>query len=163
MTFNISNIFKGVIAGFAATIVLSILMKIKMMTGAMPELNPIRMMATMISEKTGDPVNLMMGWMMHFTLGSVMAGGLFAILNKFLPSNKQVIKGMSFAVVGWLLMMTGAMPMTGAGLFGTKISIMVPVMTLAFHLAFGATLGKVFTLLGGANEFQKEDSSDENH
>jgi hypothetical protein len=157
MTFDISRIFKGVIAGFAATIVLSILMIIKMMTGAMPELNPIHMMASMVSEKTGVPFNILIGWVMHFVLGSVIGGGLFAILNKILPSEKQIIKGMSLGVVAWLLMMLGQMPMSGAGLFGTKISFMVPVMTLTFYLVFGATLGKVFTLLGGANEFQKED------
>ncbi len=160
MTFDISRIFKGVIAGFAGTIVLSILMIIKMATGVMPELNPILMLATIVSENTGGPVNLLIGWAMHFVLGSVIWGGLFAILNKILPSKNQVIKGMSLATVAWFMMMVGAMPMSGAGIFGTNISFMVPVMTLLFHFALGATMGKVFALLGGANEFQKEDHID---
>jgi Family of unknown function (DUF6789) len=157
MTFNISKILKGMVAGFAGTIVLSILMKIKMSTGVMPELNPIRMLATIASEKTGGPVNLLVGWVMHFVLGSVIWGGLFAILNNILPSKNQIIKGMSLATVAWLLMMVGAMPMSGAGLFGTKISVMVPVMTLVFHFALGATMGKVFALLGGAKEIRREE------
>ena len=152
MVFDISKIFKGILAGFAATLALTLLMMMKKMTGAMPELDPINMLATMVSEKMGVPKNLIFGWVMHFMMGAVLWGGLFAIFHKLLPTENPILKGMIFSVVPWFLMMTGAMPMSGAGLFGTNISIVVPFMTFAFHMVFGATLGKVFALLGGADE-----------
>jgi hypothetical protein len=152
MTFDIAKIFKGILAGLAATLALTLLMMMKKITGAMPELDPINMLATMVSEKMGVAKNLIFGWVMHFMMGSVLWGGLFAIFHKLLPTENPLLKGMIFSVVPWFLMMTGAMPMSGAGMFGTKISIMVPFMTFAFHMVFGATLGKVFALLGGADE-----------
>lgn len=152
MTFDISKIFKGNLAGLAATLALTVLMMIKKSTGAMPELDPINMLATMVSEKTGMPKNLIFGWAMHFMMGAVLWGGLFAVFHKLLPTENPILKGMIFSVVPWFMMMTGAMPMSGAGLFGTNISIMVPFMTFAFHMVFGATLGKVFALLGGTDE-----------
>jgi uncharacterized protein DUF6789 len=146
------KIFKGILAGLAATLALTLLMMMKKITGAMPELDPINMLATMVSEKMGVEKNLIFGWVMHFMMGSVLWGGLFAIFHKLFPTENPLLKGMVFSVVPWFLMMTGAMPMSGAGLFGIKISIMVPFMTFAFHMVFGATLGKVFALLGGADE-----------
>ena len=116
MTFDISKIFKGILAGLAATIALTLLMMIKKMTGAMPELDPINMLATMVSENMGVSRNLIFGWVMHFMMGAVLWGGLFAIFHKLLPTENPIFKGMIFSIVPWLSMMTGAMPMSGAGL-----------------------------------------------
>lgn len=152
MTFDISKIFKGILAGLAATLALTLLMMMKKMTGAMPELDPINMLATMVSGKIGVPKNMVFGWVAHFMMGAVMWGGLFAVFHKLLPTDNPILKGMIFSVVPWFLMMTRAMPMSGAGLFGTNISIAAPFMTFSFHMVFGATLGKVFSLLSGAEE-----------
>ncbi|MEO8022332.1 DUF6789 family protein [Polaromonas sp.] len=46
------------------------------------------------------------------------------------------------AVVGRLVMMV--MLMAGAGLFGMKMVLMAPMMTLVLHLIFGAVLGWVY-------------------
>jgi len=40
--------------------------------------------------------------------------------------------------------MVMVMPMAGAGLFGMKLGLMAPMMTLALHLIFGAVMGLVF-------------------
>lgn len=152
MEFDISKIFKGILAGLAATLALTVLMMIKKSTGAMPELDPINMLATMVSENTGNPKSLIVGWVMHFMMGAVLWGGLFSVFHKLVPTDNPIFKGMIFSVVPWFMMMTGAMPMSGVGLFGTNISIAVPFMTFAFHMVFGATLGKVFSLLGGAEK-----------
>lgn len=45
---NSSNIFKGMVAGFVATVVLSALMVMKSMMGLMPELNVIAMLSKMM-------------------------------------------------------------------------------------------------------------------
>nr|WP_240920905.1 DUF6789 family protein [Pseudoalteromonas sp. Z9A5] len=54
------------------------------------------------------------------------------------------MKGITFGLGAWLLMMIGPMPMSGAGLFGLSMGIMAPVLTLELHIAFGATMGLTF-------------------
>lgn len=149
MSFNLSAIIKGIIAGFIGTMVLTGLMILKKNMGIMPALDPVHMMSTMAAEKMGTEVNLMIGWIMHFFIGSVAWGGAFAILNGVLPGRSQVMKGITLGVGAWFLMMIGPMPMSGAGLFGLSMGIMAPVMTLMLHIIFGAVMGLVFSKLGG--------------
>ncbi|PKG74085.1 hypothetical protein CXF86_14065 [Shewanella sp. GutCb] len=149
MSFNLSAIIKGIIAGFIGTLVLTGLMMIKKNMGVMPELDPVHMMSTMVAEKMGIEVNLMIGWVMHFVIGSVAWGVAFAVLNDVLPGRSQGIKGIALGLGAWLLMMIGPMPMSGAGLFGLSMGIMAPVMTLVLHIIFGAVMGLAFSKLGG--------------
>ncbi|QDE31081.1 DUF6789 family protein [Shewanella polaris] len=149
MSFNLSAIFKGIIAGFIGTLVLTGLMILKKNMGIMPGLDPVHMMSTMAAEKMGTEVNLMIGWVMHFVIGSVAWGTAFAVLNGVLPGRSQIIKGIVLGVAAWLLMMIGPMPMSGAGFFGLSMGIMAPVMTLMLHIVFGAVMGLVFSKLGG--------------
>ena len=148
MAIDASTIVKGIIAGFAATVVLTLLMMLKKMVGVMPELDPVRMLAEMAAQRTGMELNLMVGWVMHFVIGSIAWGSALVLLNDILPGNTQVKKGITVGIAAWLLMMIGPMPMSGSGLFGLNIGIMVPVMTLVFHLVFGVALGLVFKALG---------------
>lgn len=152
MSFDISGIVKGIVAGFAATIVLTLLMMMKKSMGVLPELDPVHMMADMAAQKTGMQANIMVGWVMHFIIGSVAWGAGFAILNGLLPPRSQVKKGILFGIGAWVVMMIGPMPMSGAGLFGMNIGPMAPVMTFIFHIVFGIVLGRVFQKLGGARK-----------
>lgn len=133
-----SNILRGMLAGFIATIVLSGMMVIKTMMGVMPELDVIDMLSNMMG------VSLAMGWIAHFMIGTIVWGGGFAILNGAIPGSTQLVKGVIFGIGAWLLMMIGPMPMAGAGLFGVKMGMMAPVMTLILHVVFGAVLGLVY-------------------
>ncbi|MGE3289777.1 MAG: DUF6789 family protein [Geminicoccaceae bacterium] len=135
-----SNLGKGMIAGFAATVVLSVLMVLKQMTGLMPELNPIGMLTSMAG--ASSPI---VGRIMHFIIGSVLWGGLFALVAPNLPGG-HIGGGMIFATGAWVLMMIAVMPMAGAGLFGLGIGMAAPVMALMLHLVFGAVLGWVYDL-----------------
>ncbi len=134
----------GIIAGFIATIVLSMLMLMKGAMGLMPDLNVIKMLTEMAYQRMGTPATPLVGWMMHIIIGSVAWGLLFAALSNKLPTNSIVGKGMIFGAIAWLLMMIGPMRMAGAGLFGLKMGMMAPVMTLILHLIFGAVLGAVY-------------------
>ena len=133
---------RSIIAGFAATVVLSALMLMKGAMGLMPHLNVIAMLAHMIG--FGGPA---LGWLVHFLIGTVLWGVLFALLYPSLPGSEPVVKGMVFAVGAWLLMMIVVMPMAGAHIFGLKLGIMAPVMTLILHLIWGAALGVVYKVL----------------
>jgi hypothetical protein len=146
----LSNLLKGMIAGLVATIVLSMLMAMKSKMGLMPELDIIAMLTRMAGSST--PAT---GWLLHFGIGTVMWGGLFALFSSKLPGQSLLMMGVVFGVGAWLLMMIMVMPMAGAGLFGMKFGMMAPVMTLMLHMIFGAVLGGVYAIerpLGAAGQ-----------
>ena len=152
MTINTSNIAKGIIAGLAATVVLTLLMMMKKMMGVMPELDPVHMISDMVAQKMGLEPNIIIGWVLHFGIGAVAWGGGFAVLNDILPGSGQIAKGLSMGIAAWLLMMIGPMPMSGSGLFGMSMGIMAPVLTLILHIVFGVALGFFFGKLTNAAE-----------
>ncbi len=135
-----TNIVKGMVAGFVATVVLSALMLMKSMMGLMPELDVISMLTKMMGASSSTA-----GWVAHFMIGTVVWGGLFAALDPKLPGGSHLVKGIVFSVGAWVLMMVAVMPMAGAGLFGMKLGMMAPVMTLVLHVIFGAVLGGVYS------------------
>ena len=128
------NIKAGLISGFVATIVLSVLMVMKAKMGVMPDLNAIKMLAGMMHAP------LPMGWVAHFMIGTVVWGLLFAALVDRLPGGVMA-SAIVFSIAAWLMMMLGPMPMAGAGLFGMHIGMMAPVATLMLHIIWGVVLG----------------------
>lgn len=132
-----NRIGKGLLAGLAATIVLSALMVAKSMMGVMPELDIAKMIAGMM----GSPDQPLIGWFVHIMIGIVGYGVAITLFDERLPGNSHVWHGVMIAIVGWLVMMLMLMPMAGAGLFGMKMGLMAPMMTLVLHLIFGAVLG----------------------
>jgi hypothetical protein len=134
------HFLKGMVAGLAATVVLSALMVMKAMIGLMPQLDLPKMIVGLM----GQPDNPMLGWIGHFMIGIVGYGIAIALFGAKEPGQSNVARGMFIAIGGWLVMMVVMMPMAGAGLFGMNMGIMAPVMTLVLHLIFGAVLGGVF-------------------
>lgn len=137
----------GLIAGFVATLVLSGLMLIKAAMGLMPHLNVIAMLAGMAHAKMGMPATPIVGWVLHFFIGTVVWGLLFAALFGVIPGGKAWLKGIVFGIFAWVLMMIGPMPMAGAGLFGLHLGMPAPVMTLILHIVFGLVLGATYNAL----------------
>lgn len=131
-------LIRGMIAGFVGTIILSALMVMKSMIGLMPELDPVGMLAGMLGG------SMVVGWLMHFFIGTVAWGGGYALLYKSLPGKNSITKGIAFALGAWLLMMLLVMPMAGEGIFGLELGIAAPVMTMMLHVVFGAVTGFVF-------------------
>ncbi len=115
-------------------------------------LRPTRLMSEMAAQKMGLMPNILIGWVMHFVIGSAAWGGTFAILNDVLPGSSQITKGITLGVAAWFMMMIGPMPMSGAGLFGLNIGILAPVVTFMLHIVFGVVMGAVFTRLDGVVE-----------
>jgi len=128
------NIKAGLISGFIATLVLSLIMVMKAKMGLMPELNAIKMLAGMMHAP------LIMGWVAHFMIGTVVWGLLYSLAVRVLPGGIMG-SALIFSVIAWMMMMVGPMPMAGAGLFGLKLGAMAPVATLMLHLIWGAVLG----------------------
>lgn len=67
------------IAGFAATIVLSVIMLLKGMMGLMPELDVIAMLSKMAQDIMGVG-GAGLAWAIRFMIGTVLWGALFAFL-----------------------------------------------------------------------------------
>ena len=145
-----ANIGNGIVAGFVATVVLSALMLVKGMMGLMPNLDVVQMLSSMAHADMGTPALPVVGWVLHFMIGSFAWGGAFAVLYARIPGDSALAKGMIFGSAAWLLMMVMVMPMAGAGFFGLSLGIMAPVATLMLHWVLGAALGLTYAKLAGA-------------
>lgn len=141
-----TNIGRGIFAGFVGTVVLSMMMVAKSAMGLMPQLDPIQMISGMMNSSP------MVGWVIHFLIGTVLWGALFASLDPHLPGGAHWLKGIVFGLGAWLLMMVLMMPMAGKGLFGMQIGIMAPIMTMMLHVIYGAILGATYGWLLSSRE-----------
>lgn len=134
---------RGLLAGLAATIVLSVLMLIKSAIGLLPAVDAIEMLTRLGAEHLGLPSSPAVGWIAHLLIGVVLWGLVFAGTYETWPSAPP-IRGAVFSIMVWLLMMSMFMPMAGAGFFGTNIGLSAAIATLVLHLIFGLVLGSVF-------------------
>lgn len=125
------------IAGFIATVVISIIMIIKNKIGMLPELNPILDNATLV----GMPDKPQIGWLLHFVIGTFVWGVAFAIFVAIWDSKPYWLRGFVFGILAWLAMMIGFMPIADHGLFALHLGIHVTIMTLVIHLIYGLVLG----------------------
>jgi hypothetical protein len=139
-----NHIVKGIFAGFIATLALSAAMVLKGMAGMLPQMNAIKMLSTMAHGFMGTPVTPLVGWLLHFMIGTILWGILFALLFERIPAQAAAIKGVLFGTAAWLLMMIMVMPMAGAGLFGLQLGIGAPIATLVLHWVYGAVLGAAY-------------------
>lgn len=136
-----SNSTKGMIAGFVATLVLSGLLLLKGSMNLVPELNIIRLLTNLGS------IGTVAAWMDHFIVGVVVWGLLFGGYDAVASRPAHWLKGVIFGVFAWLLMMILFMPLAKAGLFGHRLGPMAAVVTLLYHLVYGAVLGTTYGLL----------------
>ena len=152
-----SRVQKGLIAGVAATVAVSLLEIPNMF------LNWFDPFQGVIASMIGMPGNLTVGWVVHVISGVFILGPLFAILWPRLPTDTPETKGIVFAVGAWILMMAAIVMFgnyrtftAGAG-FGTFAWLLIT------HAVFGIVLGNVYarlvardkrmgaTIIGGAH------------
>jgi len=138
-----SNIVKGIVAGFCATVVLTLIMVVKFAAGVIPQVN----LAALMSGLLTAPVYV--GWGVHFVIGTLIWGPLFAVLAPRIPGSTAIIKGVLFAMAAWVLMQLLVLPVAGMGLFGVAYGFGATVMTFALHAIYGVVLGLVFAQLKG--------------
>jgi len=131
----------GILAGFIATVAVTMMMMIKTASKQFPELHVVRTLSDVI----GTPDNLMIGFGVHLLIGTLVWGIAFALLESRLPTWSYMVKGTMFGILAWLLMMLIFMPLAGAGLFAVhRGTMMVPLVTLLYHLVFGLVLGSAY-------------------
>jgi hypothetical protein len=135
---------KGVVAGTAATLAVSLLMMLERVLGIAPELGLIQLLLRAIEAPADDRIT---GWVIHFLVGSLFGGALFAAVQSRLEANTPVKKGVLFGVLLWLAFMLGVMPAAGAGLFGFELSELAPLYLLVLHLVYGVMLGWTYGMV----------------
>lgn len=149
-----SRIQKGMMAGLAATAVVSIVdLVASLIQGAMGERwfhSFQSLMSAMASQVLGSGMNQpWIGWVIHFAAGTLVLGPLFAMLCPRLPTDTAATKGILFAVGAWLVMCLTVMPLAGLGVFGAAAGFGTIAWMLVSHIIFGVTLGRVFARLHG--------------
>lgn len=140
--FVMPNSWKGVIAGFIATVALSALILLFNAMGVLKELDIIEHI-----DKLGS-IQKAAAWVDHFIVGALLWGPIFAAFEATTDEKyPRWQKGLMFGVITWFLMMIIFMPVIGAGLFGWRLGLVEPVGMLGMNLFYGLVLGVVFELL----------------
>ena len=139
-----SRVQKGLVAGFAATLAVSVVEAVNMLFGhwavAFPQL------LAYVVQMPGNPA---VGWVAHFAAGTLVLGPLFAILCPRLPTDTAATKGILFAVGAWLVMSLTVMPLANLGIFGAQAGFGTIAWLLVTHMIFGVALGRVFARMHG--------------
>lgn len=132
------SVGRAIAGGLVGTILLTLMMRFvaPMMTGQKMD----------VAGKLGDMTGMgpIAGMIMHFLVGSVIFGLIYAfVLFRFLPGAPWQ-KGLLSGVIFWLGLETLMMPMMGGGLFSSQMGGMkIVVAALIAHLVYGAALGLI--------------------
>jgi hypothetical protein len=125
------------VAGFVATVVISMMMLMKKSMGIMPRFGLISMLQTV----TDQPKSV--DWLIHFLVGIVVYGLLIALLAPILPFDYW-LDGIVVGLIGWMLASLTLMPAAGKGLFGLSYGASAFIMSMMMHAVFGLVLGLVY-------------------
>jgi uncharacterized membrane protein YagU involved in acid resistance len=122
-------------SGLIATAVMTMMMLVAPMMG-MPKM-PI---GDMLAGFMHMPVAI--GWTMHFVIGTMLAAGYILFFKSKLPGS-DLIKGILFGLIPFLMAQLVVMPMMGAGVFSsnTGAPAMMVMGSLIGHMVYGAVLG----------------------
>ena len=134
-----SRVKNGIVAGFVATVAVSVLEAINIFALKMFDSFP-----AVVARMFGMPNNLAAGWILHFVMGTIVLGGAFGLMYDKLPTKTPVAKGIAFAVGAWVVMLlyiTMIIPQARALPSGSGSII---VWMLATHAIFGVILGHVY-------------------
>jgi len=129
------DVTRTLIGGFAATIVITLMMYFgaSMMIGAPMDI------AGELARMIGAP--WLLGMVMHFVLGTAIFAFAYVFVAPMILPGNAPIRGMTWGIVLWLVAMLMMSPMMGKGLFMGAMP--AAVASLVGHLAYGLTLGMI--------------------
>jgi hypothetical protein len=143
-----SRVQKGMIAGLAATVAVSILEIANLLLGPWAVSFP-RLLSVMLQM----PDMMAVGWAAHFLVGTFVLGPAFGILCPRLPTDTPESKGILFAVAAFVLMGLTVAPLAGVvgeravGMFFMGAGFGTLAWMIAIHAVFGIVLGTVYAKL----------------
>lgn len=132
------NAKRAVVGGLAGTLAMTALVLAAPKMG-MPPMN----IGAMLGSVMGG--SLVLGWMGHFIIGTVLAIGYAALFASRLPG-PGFVRGAVYGLVPWLMAQLVVMPMMGAGVFSG--SFLAATGSLMGHLVYGAVLGAIYGARG---------------
>jgi hypothetical protein len=135
------DVSKGVQAGLAATIAISVLMLIQQAAGVASGFDLIDMI-----KSAANMDNTIVAWIVHFIVGVGLWGVGFAAFSPHMWGPHWA-RGLAFGVIAWLLMMVIFLPAAGMPIFNYGQGATVPIVALILHLVYGAVLGETYHLL----------------
>lgn len=139
-----NRLVRGMMAGFVATLVISTILILRLAAGIIPWYDPIEVMNLAAQDLLGTPDSRMLAWGIHFAVGTLIWGVLFALLVPYLPGRTPTRRGLEFGVASWLVVMVTVFPLAGSGLFGLGLGLVAPLSMLLAHVVFGAVIGAVY-------------------
>jgi len=136
------DVFRGLEAGFIATVFLVGFLFVQHALGIVPEFNLINLL--MASAGAQDRPAL--GWGLMFMIGTVLWGLGYATVSRRMRG-PHWLRGMAFGVGTWFVMMFAFLPTAGLPAFAQGMGFGIPVFALVMHLVYGAVLGASYQLL----------------
>ena len=124
--------------GVVATIVMSLLMLLGLITGIspMPKPIPVAIMGKLLGPGTPMPLILLLAILAH-----LLYGGIWGAILTGVTRPVTLWKGLGLGIVLWLIMQIVVLPLLGWGFFGSAITPKIAIATLVLHLVYGAMLG----------------------
>jgi hypothetical protein len=142
-------IWKPIIAGLSGTIVHLLFMYFKSRIGLLPSFQPYKSFQVALSHWIGTDVPVIVPWALSFLNGMTILGFLFGRINRLLPGRNGVTKGLTFGLMGWVLMGLIFFPMIGLGPFAIRVGLGIEpaLLSLAMLLTYSVVLGIVYVAL----------------
>jgi hypothetical protein len=140
-----SRVQKGMIAGFAATVAVSVLEAANLIFGPWTASFP-RLLSVMLQ----TPDLMIVGWIAHFVVGTLILGPIFGVLCPRLPTDTPESKGILFAVGAFIVMGLTVAPLVGVlggrpvGIFFMQAGFGTLAWMIATHAVYGIVLGSVY-------------------
>jgi hypothetical protein len=133
------------IAGFAATVAVSVLEAANLFFGPWTVSFP-RLLSVMLQ----TPDLMIVGWIAHFVVGTLILGPIFGVLCPRLPTDTPESKGILFAVGAFIVMGLTVAPLVGllggrpVGIFFMQAGFGTLAWMIATHAVYGIVLGSVY-------------------
>lgn len=140
-----SRVQKGLVAGLAATVAVSVLEVANLMLGPWAVSFP-RLMSVMLQ----TPDTIAVGWAAHLVVGTLVLGPLFGVICPKLPTDTPETKGILFAVAAFIVMGLTVAPLAGmvgqrpVGVFFMLAGFGTFAWMIVTHAVYGIVLGNVY-------------------
>ncbi len=142
-------IWKSIIAGLCGTTVHFLFMYSKSRIGLLPEFQPYHSFQVALSQWVGTNVPSVVPWALSFANGMTVLGFVYARINRVLPGRTGVTKGLTFGLIGWVLMGLIFFPLIGLGPFAIRVGLGIgpALLSLVMLLTYSIVLGTVYVAL----------------